>query len=560
MSWKPLAIAAAAGLLLAAGCGGGLSPDTELEGEIGSDAPEIGDAWEDAEEQLLAWGRPVDDDWPCTTWKLTADGPVKVEVETDDFDPVLCVYDGSGEVAAFCDDWDGDLEEAMVVLESVPEDATLILFGAAGDDGEFELSCTAADDDDVEEFEEACDLSDGSVEGYKPDDKDDDLLDEVLSDAMADHVDRDCSNAAVFGFDVEETAPVRVTLSSDDFDPYLVLLGVDGDELFYIDYNDDAEGYNSAVVSELEEGRYLAVALSYSDGGSGDFVLGVEVMGEELMQPDPVDASEAGVSYEVEVTDQSPIAYAYVGDVDAYVAGLEAFTPVAAFEFTVEEAGFYRLDGFAGATDVVLSLWEPLGETQMLIDYNDDGGGLTGTNSRLVLRLQAGEYLALVNSLGGQAPDDELGFSWQSADEEVRPIMLDRPADVVFGPEMTDAYFAFELEEPGMLRVTADGLSDDIDPYIDLWAPDGSSYSDDDGGGDFNSLLEQFVSEEQTGEWTLHVTTYSGGSGRIRTEVEFTEEPATPGSATLPEAPPAEDGVPDTADEGPAAPPASAGL
>ena len=553
---RKLILLMAAALLLAAGCGGGLSPDSEVEGEIGSDAAEIGDEWDDAEEELLAAGRPVEDDWPCMTWKLSGDGAVLVEVESDDFDPVLAVYGEDGEILALCDDWDGDLEESAVAVESVPEGATLMLFGADGGDGEFELSCTVASDEDLEEFALACDLSDGVLEGYKPDDKDDDLLEELLEDVLEDHVyDKDFSNASVHGFGLDADGPVRVTVESDDFDTYLVLLGVDGDDLYYIDYNDDSgTGTNSSLMSDLEAGGYLAVVLSYIEGESGDYLLEVETLDEELLEPEPVPAEEPGVNYSVEVTDQSPIAYAYTGGDDYYVPGLSGFTPVAAFEFSVEQTGIYQLDGFSETEDVVLSLWDESTDLPVMMEYNDDGSG-TGTDSRMVVMLPAGDYMALVNVYSGGLPEGELGFSWQPAEQETRSLRPGRAVEAVFTYETTDVYYTFEVDGPGELVVTADAVTDDIDPYIDLWSPGRAEYSDDDGGDGVNSRLEVQVAPEDTGEWTLHVTTYGGGEGRIRVRAEH-----TPGASMVdtgempePEEPPA--------DEPPAAPtPGSAGI
>ncbi|MFO7951107.1 MAG: hypothetical protein R6U36_12190 [Candidatus Fermentibacteraceae bacterium] len=538
-----------AAALLAAGCGGGLSPDSEVEGEIGSDAAEIGDEWDDAEEELLAAGRPVEDDWPCMTWKLSGDGAVLVEVESDDFDPVLAVYGEDGEVLALCDDWDGDLEESLVALASVPGGATLMLFAADGDDGEFELECTVASDEDLEEFALACDLADGVLEGYKSDEKDDDLLEEVLEDVLEDHVyDKDFANASVHGFGLDADGPVKVTVESDDFDTYLVLLGVDGDDLRFIDYDDDGgNNTNSALMSELEAGDYLAVVLSYTDAESGDYLLEVETLEEELLEPDPVPAEEPGVSYSVEVTGQTPIAYAYTGGGEFYVPGLNPFSPVAAFEFTVEETGIYQLDGFSEMDDVVLSLWDAGTEAPVLMEYDDDGSG-TGTDSRMVVMLPAGEYVALVSSYSGGLPDGELGFSWQPAQEEMRSLRPGRAVEAAFTYETTDVYYTFEVDGPGELVVTADAVTADIDPYIDLWSPEGAGYSNDDGGEDFNSRLEVQVGPEDTGEWTLHVTTYGGGEGRIRVRAEHTPgaSRAETGEMPEPEEPPA--------DEPPAAP------
>jgi len=553
---RKLVLLMAAALLLAAGCGGGLSPDSQVEGEIGSDAAEIGDEWNDAEEELLAMGRPVEDDWPCITWKLSGDGAVLVEVESDDFDPVLAVYGEDGEVLALCDDWDGDLEESVVALESVPEGATVMLFSADGDDGEFELSCIVASDEDLEEFALACDLEDVVLEGYKPDEKDDDLLEEVLEDVLEDHVyDKDFSNASVHGFGLDADGPVRVTVESDDFDTYLVLLGVDGEDLYYIDYNDDSgSGTNSSLMSDLEAGGYLAVILSYTDGDSGDYLLEVETLDEERLEPDPVPAEEQGVSYSVEVTEQSPIAYAYTGDGEFYVPGLNGFTPVAAFALTVEETGIYQLDGFSETDDVVLSLWDVTTDPPVMMDYDDDGSG-TGTDSRMVVMLPEGQYMALVNSYSGDLPFGELGFSWQSAQQEMRRLRLGRAAEAMFTYETTDVYYTFEVDRPGELVVTADAVTDGIDPYIDLWSPGGTEYSDDDGGDDFNSRLEMLVGPEDTGDWTLHVTTYGGGEGRIRVRAEHTPGASMvkAGEMSQAEEPPAE--------EPPAAPtPGSAGI
>jgi hypothetical protein len=82
----------------------------------------------------------------------------------------------------------------------------------------------------------------------------------------------DCSPYEAYGLDVETELPVEITLESEGFDPYLLLVSPSGE---FVPSEDASEGGNSARIrKDLEErGRWLVVVNSLRAKEAGTYQL-----------------------------------------------------------------------------------------------------------------------------------------------------------------------------------------------------------------------------------------------------------------------------------------------
>jgi hypothetical protein len=85
----------------------------------------------------------------------------------------------------------------------------------------------------------------------------------------------DCSYYKAYHLDVSRDMPVEITLESEDFDPYLVLISPSGE---FVPSEDAGEGQSEVhVEKDLEErGRWLVIANTLNTGESGTYRLVVE--------------------------------------------------------------------------------------------------------------------------------------------------------------------------------------------------------------------------------------------------------------------------------------------
>lgn len=505
-----------AAILFLAGCGADVGPGKQMEDEITRESPTLEEEWPDFLEALVAAGRPVEDDVLCASYSLQAtDSIVVLEVESDDFDPVMAIVGEDDELLAINDDWD-DEPDARLVLDRVPLYARLMVFSPASERGFFELDCRYGDQEDLEEFQSATAFREGCFRGYKSDDNDDDLVEDFLEDSFEDEVAiRGLDNATIVPFEVEIEQLVSVELRSDEFDPYLVLVKVDDDEYEFLDYNDDAEGLNSRISRELEAGSYCAIVLSYEEE-DGDFELELETYSEEDIQPDLHEAPDPGVIYEGQIKENHSLVLAYWPNVEVdapWEVGISLTSPAAAFGFAVQSPWIYDVEAFADF-DVNLTLLRTVDEEVEYVAWNDDFG--EGTDSRITQLLQPGDYVALVCSYQ-DSEVGEVGFSFQEADVPVVEIV---PGDTLTARLTADrpyAYYSFEPAEDAtslLLQAVSAG-PEEMDPVISLVGPDGGELSDDDGGDGYNAELRFYVDEDTMGTWLLSVWDYSGTEGSI---------------------------------------------
>ncbi|MFW5686321.1 MAG: hypothetical protein ACOC0O_06680, partial [Spirochaetota bacterium] len=277
----------------------------------------------------------------------------------------------------------------------------------------------------------------------------------------------------------EPESRARVSISSVDFDTYLVIELPDGRVL----ENDDSDGTDSALTLAVSEPGVARVGVtSYGYASTGDYTLEITTVEERTVT---------------------------VGRV---VRGsLEAVEDI------------YLLRGEPGET-VAVELRSDAFDTYLELEaddgtylYNDDAAGISV--SRLVHELgSTGEAVITVSSFGGGTGAYELDVQTYRYEG---PLLDDgyplADGDVVTGelgphvPMRDGSYvqrFTFRAE-PGE-RVEIVLRSDDFDSYLRVITPRGEEVSDDDSGGGLDSRI--ILTADERGMYEVLASDLGGGS------------------------------------------------
>lgn len=517
---RRLVVVLAVLLLVAAGCGRRIGTGSEFAGEITRQDDSVEDLFEDAGILLLAEGRPIDAGSPCAVFGLAPGRDLVIEVSSRDFDPVVAAFDRDGAVIAVGDDWD-DETDSRLVLADIPRGAKLVVFALDGSGGEYELASTEATEADLEEFAVCTDLSLGTLKGDLIEDKDDEPLEDLLEDELGTYLYLDSYNSArVHPFDVAGEQLVSLVLESEDFDPVLALVEIDGDEYDYVIHNDDYSGSLSSRIDQvLEPGRYAAVIIPYASGTEGSYTLDLECYEMGSMEPSITDVEGPGITASAGVAQGSNLAVTIwpgISTEKPYDLLVTAATPCAFFGFTIgpDEAGLYDLSATSGDLDTYMCLLSMDGGYVTCLGSNDD---FSGSDAGLTKMLSPGEYVALVTSYSG-TEEGEVGFRYETAETQPGLLVPGRPVDAELGWASPELYYNLEITAGSIYLISAS--SDVIDPWVEAVLPDGTVLSDDDSGGYPDALLRLDPTPAQSGTALITVKDYSGGAaGGVRIEV-----------------------------------------
>lgn len=171
---------------------------------------------------------------------------------------------------------------------------------------------------------------------------------------------------------------VEITLTSDDFDPYLLVTGPGN----YAISNDDGEGLDLGSRLRIElpaDGTYRVSATSFAPGSMGAY----RIQAGQASGNAELDTAPRAEPIRVGAAVQGSLR----GDGDGKALNL--------YRLRAERGERIRIDLSSGDFDTVLTLQAPDGT--MLT--NDDHGEETGTNSRIETVLaEAGEYILGVTS------------------------------------------------------------------------------------------------------------------------------------------------------------------
>lgn len=496
-------------LFAAAGCsllgGGGLKPGDTAEGDLGTGV-EIGELIPDAEEVLLAAGIAVEDDWPAVEFPLASgDAGVSLLVEENRMDPVIVVVDADGKVIAACDDWEDELD-AFVSLNSVPEGARAIVFDVTGDDGTFTVIA-----DEAKGFQWMLELGE-EYDSFILRDKDNSLWEEHITDVY-DIYREDWETCRVFPLEISGETWVRIAVASD-MDCVMAVLSVDGDELEYIDYDDDTIDMNPAFSGSLGTGSYVVVVDSYAGSEDAEFTLSITEMDPSDMAADIVQAEEMYEWYTGEFREGSMV-LSYWPEAGSYW-GIYPEEQVVVFEFNIDQGGQYVFD----ATSLDDTKMAIIDQDMVMIDYNDDGP--EGLDPQLTLQLSPGRYSALVTPYTAQTTE-LVDFRYSMA----APIERERGFVPFIFDDFTNSnlYYTLVFDQGETYEIFAESATDLTITVVD---GAGETHFSDDDGGDFNPYLEIEATAENYGAWDINVESY-GGIG-IGDDVYFVARPAARGN------------------------------
>jgi hypothetical protein len=507
--------------MLTVACGSGVAtPGNVIRSALPEKTHTLTDAWPMAGSALFAQGCPVQTDTYTAVHNVSGSGIIVINVRSHDFDPIAVVIDGDGNPVAFSSSWKGT--SARIVLDGAPSGGKLLVFSPDDTRGLYDVIVEEGTPEDFETFIDATDFSGGTITGWIEAGSDNAYLNSILREALEDDVYiYNYSQAELFPFTIESEKLISISLESDDFDSYLVILAVEDGTYTFVDYNDDYSGSNARIVRELDTGNYIALVMPYSAGSSGRFTLALEVIDEEALEKVEIIASLMDVDYITEIIPDRNFALAWWPDMsDNWDAPgfLTPFTPVAAFTFTVETTLVYELNA-SGYMDVCLTLLKSDAEGNVqYVASNDDYPDL-GSDSRIIQPLLPGEYIALVSPYSGTS-EDEVIFSWSEDDEGISTLSVGRSTEVYASYETETIIYKLNLQAGTSYSVSVG--SDELDTVVTLILPDGENLYDDDGGDGSNSLLHFTVNENQAGDSFLIVGKYSSGEGTFTILLEET--------------------------------------
>jgi hypothetical protein len=379
------------------------------------------------------------------------------------------------------------------------------------------------------------------------------------------------SGAAFHAFSIEAASgrTLRVSLQSIEFDPYLVLLQLDGDSLRQIQTDDDGGvGTNSLVEWQIDEaGTYVIVASSYSGSSTGSYILHVTQGSASDGAGFAADVAAAGARAQLgpalaaprrALSRGAPVAGEFSGQAQR-LPGKGRFQ---SYRFTGRANERVVVTMESRDTDPYLYLASVDGDEVKILGTDDDGGD--GVNSRLVATLPAaGEYLVVATAYASSdtarvagytitlAPCDDACAaatseeSSSTSDQATSRLILAAPRrSIQPGVPVRGAlaegdstlsdgsYFhAYTLEAAAGAALRASMESSAFDTFLYLYRVEGDSLVrvayDDDSGEDTHSLIEWTVdrtgsyilvanalARDSRGEYTL---TVSQAGGRART-------------------------------------------
>lgn len=516
---KRLVMVVVLAVLAATACGRGgmVSPGGSVTGEFPPKENTLALAWPRGEKELFLVGRPGPVDVYTDVYDIREGGMLVVEVESWDFDPVAVVVDADGGLVDYGEGRAG-AQSAVIVLDEVGDGWKLLVFSRDDSRGDYRIVAEAGIPEDMKAYSAIKALAEGTVTGYIGEDAFDPFLDDLLREVLYDYVFvGSFGKARLYPFEMEEEGYVSVSLESGDFDTYLALLSVGEDEYAFVDQNDDYNGTDSKVITHLEPGRYLAMAIPYEKDGYGEFTLTLEKLDSLAMTPVAVEASRRGVEYQGEIAEEANFALAWWPEMQTVETPmfLDPFSPVAAFTFQVEEPGVYSMSARADF-DICLTVLLMEEDGVVMVESGDgyrDMESCPGVDAPLI----PGEYVVLVSS----CESGEFGpvtFSWDESEEEI-PVL--RPGGVIekYSPWEENA-LAFKLKLEAGREYGLSVESVELDPMIDLYMPDGEVLSDDDGGEGTNSLLIFVPEKKQAGNAFLVVRKFSVGEGTFTVTLE----------------------------------------
>ncbi len=210
------------------------------------------------------------------------------------------------------------------------------------------------------------------------------------------------------------------------------------------------------------------------------------------------------------------------------------------YTLQADKAGLYTVSLASTAFDTVLDIAGPGVESN-----NDDGGD--GTNSRLRLYLEPGNYTLTASALEGQNGKGDFTLGVQFSEVPGDLVRTDgtvlTSGQTVHGELSANGQRRFALDIATATTVHLDARSDDVDAVLRVTGPSGS-FDDDDGGNGTNARM---ALELQPGRYEVTVSSLNDSTGMFELETRLEGGSARPQRADNIIAPPPAPPAPPTA-------------
>jgi len=285
-------------------------------------------------------------------------------------------------------------------------------------------------------------------------------------------------------------------------DPYLILVGPDGD---VVARNDDTDNSLNARIQGLvlpEDGEYTIVATSFNESGTFEYTLSLS------------EEEEDGAGMNLRSIDLNSTATGEIDKADPSSNDRRGFYEPVTFE---GEAGQdVRIDMGSRPGDTYLILLDPSGN---VIAENDDYRSLNSSIQRVTLP-EDGEYTVVATSF---SRDDRFVYELSvevigsgnpdAGGENLRDIRIGESASGQIDTSDPQAGFLRGFYEPVTFEgragqsVTIDMESREGDTYLMLYGPDGDRIAFNDDFEGLNSRIETTLPDN--GEYTIIATSFS---------------------------------------------------
>jgi hypothetical protein len=399
-----------------------------------------------------------DNDGDAWTFSGEAGDSVTIALNGDGLDTMLELYGPDGTLVAADDDSGPDLSSRLENARlPVSGEYTILALGYDGQYGYYTLSLEP---------------------GEPPEARGGLAVGQTISDTLL------STAGAVYSFEGQAGITVSVYLQSRDFDATLELLGPDG----ALEASDEDSGLGSDALLQsiaLPAGGTYSILVFTASGFGGDYALTLLAGPFVYLNDTPGGVIALGQT----VTDTV----------------IEA--PGDTWTFTGAAGDWVTIALTSDEFDTFVELRGPGGE--LIADDDDDGPDLSSLIENVQLPA-AGTYTIVARGFGDGGGVYTLSLN---EGEEVLPLGELSYGETVTANLSSSSGDTWTFAGTSGEVVTINLSSQAFDTVLELRAPNGQLLaSDDDGGADTNSLLEE-VELPETGTYTVVVRSFGGGAG-----------------------------------------------